>query len=141
MFNNWKVKIISGGQNDVDRAALDFALNNNIPCGGWCPRGRKAEDGIIPDIYPLNETDSLDYFFRTNQNVKDSNGTLWLYLNNPDKGTVLTMDFCEKHNKPFLYIKLENQQDFDVLYCWLKENKIKHLILLAQEKATSRGCI
>jgi hypothetical protein len=40
-------KIISGGQTDTDRAALDFAIARGIPHGGWCPRGRLAEDGTI----------------------------------------------------------------------------------------------
>ena len=45
-------KIISGGQTGADRAALDWALSRKLPCGGWCPKGRKAEDGIIPETYP-----------------------------------------------------------------------------------------
>ena len=51
-------KIISGGQTGVDRATLDFALENGILCGGWCPKGRLAEDGIIPLKYPLRESNS-----------------------------------------------------------------------------------
>ena len=46
-------KIISGGQTGVDRVALDVSLELGIPCGGWCPKGRKAEDGPIPERYPL----------------------------------------------------------------------------------------
>ncbi|HEX4072580.1 MAG TPA: putative molybdenum carrier protein [Planctomycetaceae bacterium] len=46
-------KIVSGGQTGVDRAALDVAIALNLPCGGWCPRGRPAEDGRIPKRYPL----------------------------------------------------------------------------------------
>ena len=49
-------RIGSGGQTGVDRAALDVALALGLPSGGWCPRGRRAEDGIIPDRYPLRET-------------------------------------------------------------------------------------
>src|SRR5207302_5215572 len=55
------VKVISGGQTGVDRAALDLALALHFPCGGWCPRGRRAEDGSVPDRYPLSETPSADY--------------------------------------------------------------------------------
>src|SRR4051812_33030942 len=50
------IRIVSGGQTGVDRAALDVALEHGIDCGGWCPQGRKAEDGPIPDRYPLRET-------------------------------------------------------------------------------------
>ncbi len=63
IFQN--ITINSGGQAGVDRAALDFALENNIKCGGWCPFGRLAEDGIIPQKYPLKETQTADYKERT----------------------------------------------------------------------------
>jgi hypothetical protein len=53
-------KIISGGQTGADRAALDAAIIHGIPCGGWCPKIRRAEDGPIPERYPLKETTSTD---------------------------------------------------------------------------------
>ncbi|MGH7992566.1 MAG: YpsA SLOG family protein, partial [Limisphaerales bacterium] len=56
-----QLKIISGGQTGVDRAALDFAIRHGFEHGGWCPRGRLAEDGVIPPIYRLRETDSAEY--------------------------------------------------------------------------------
>jgi hypothetical protein len=62
-------RIISGGQTGVDRAALDVAQELGIPCGGWCPQGRRAEDGKIPDSYPLQEASSPDYQVRTRLNV------------------------------------------------------------------------
>ena len=68
-------KIVSGGQTGTDRAGLEAAMNAGLSCGGWCPKGRKAEDGKIPDKYPLQETESADYFVRTEMNVKDSDGT------------------------------------------------------------------
>jgi len=69
MMKNLLEKIISGGQTGVDRAALDAAIRLGIPCGGWCPQGRKAEDGRIPDHYPLHEASSPDYPVRTRLNV------------------------------------------------------------------------
>lgn len=54
-------RLVSGGQTGVDRAALDAALELGIPCGGWCPRGRKAEDGTIPERYPMVETPFAGY--------------------------------------------------------------------------------
>ena len=73
-------KIISGGQTGADRAALDWALSHNLPCGGWCPKGRKAEDGIIVAKYPLKESSSSSYIQRTEWNVRDSDGTIVLSI-------------------------------------------------------------
>jgi len=63
-------KIVSGGQTDADRAALDWALARGIECGDWCPKGRKAEDGRIAKRYPLIETASANYVQRTEWNVR-----------------------------------------------------------------------
>ena len=56
--------VVSGGQTGVDRAALDAAMSLGLTVGGYCPRGRKAEDGKIPERYPLTETTSSDYRVR-----------------------------------------------------------------------------
>mgnify|MGYP003793290687 CR=1 FL=1 len=83
-------KIVSGGQTGVDRAALDVAMQLGIPVGGWCPRGRRAEDGRIPDSYPLREASSVNYAKRTELNVRDSDGTLILSGGPLTGGTALT---------------------------------------------------
>jgi Circularly permutated YpsA SLOG family len=70
------IKIVSGGQTGADRAALDWAIANDLPHGGWCPRGRLAEDGAIPGFYKLRETVSTEYAIRTERNVWDSDGTV-----------------------------------------------------------------
>jgi Circularly permutated YpsA SLOG family len=69
-------KIVSGGQTGADRAALDWALSRRIECGGWCPKGLKAEDGEIAKRYPLIETPSAAYLQRTEWNVRDTGGTV-----------------------------------------------------------------
>ena len=69
-------RIVSGGQTGADRAALDWAIERGIPHGGWCPRGRRAEDGRIDRRYALRETPAHDYQQRTRWNVRDSDGTL-----------------------------------------------------------------
>jgi hypothetical protein len=69
-------KIVSGGQTGADRAALDWALAHDVECGGWCPKGRKAEDGPIDPKYPLKETPSAAYVQRTEWNVRDSGATV-----------------------------------------------------------------
>ena len=69
-------KIVAGGQTGADIAALDFAIERSIPHGGWCPLGRKAEDGTIDPRYTLKETPSSGYVQRTEWNVRDSDGTV-----------------------------------------------------------------
>jgi len=71
-----RLRIVSGGQSGADRAALDWAIARGIAHGGWCPRGRRAEDGRIAERYALRETPSRDYEQRTRWNVRDSDGTL-----------------------------------------------------------------
>ncbi len=70
------ITVVSGGQTGADRAALDWALTHGVECGGWCPKGRKAEDRPIDLKYPLKETPSESYIQRTEWNVRDSDATI-----------------------------------------------------------------
>jgi hypothetical protein len=94
------VKIISGGQTGVDRAALDAALKNGIDRGGWCPAGRLDEAGRIPDQYPLKELEGGGFIERTLQNVKDSDGTVIIYFGKLGGGTERTVRFCVEQQRP-----------------------------------------
>ncbi len=135
------ITIISGGQTGVDRAALDFALKNNIQCGGWCPLGRLAEDGIISDKYPLKEATTSEYEERTRLNVKDSDGTLILYENEMDEGTVLTHKLALALNKSVLTIKLPVGQAFnkEQLSNWITQNNISELNIAGPRENSSPG--
>lgn len=98
-------RIVSGGQTGADRAALDWALARGLPCGGWCPRGRRAEDGAIDARYPLTETPSEDYAQRTEWNVRDSDATVILSLAaSLTGGSRLTRELAAKHGKPCLHL-------------------------------------
>jgi hypothetical protein len=91
----------SGGQTGVDRAALDAAMALGVLCGGWCPAGRLAEDGPIPDRYPVRELASKRYSTRTLRNVTESNGTLIVFFGQIQGGTELTLKACLARHKPY----------------------------------------
>ena len=98
-------KILSGGQTGVDRAALEWALANGLPHGGWCPRNRKAEDGRIPSQFRLRETRSPTYAVRTRWNVRDSDGTvIFSRRRQLMGGTRRTMEAARKLGKPWLHL-------------------------------------
>lgn len=104
-------RVISGGQTGVDRAALDAAMACGIEAGGWCPRARIAEDGLIPRRYPLRETPSEKYSQRTTWNVRDADATLILTYGVPDGGTELTARVAERLDKPCLVVSLRTYPD------------------------------
>lgn len=120
-------KIISGGQTGVDRAALDVALEQGVTCGGWCPCGRKAEDGAIDKKYPLRETPSSQYAERTERNVKESDGTLILTTGPLTGGTALTKSFAERHQRPCYVVDLVDDDGHEDISIWINENMIKIL--------------
>ena len=118
-------KIVSGGQTGVDRAGLDVALELGIPCGGWCPKGRRAEDGPIDVRYPLKETHSANYRIRTEKNVRDSDGTLVFTWQKPEGGTALTIRLAQKYKKPYLIVDLSEGGDPETAHEWVEANQIK----------------
>ena len=132
-------KIISGGQTGVDRAALDMALELGIPCGGWCPKGRKSEDGPIPNRYPLRETGSASYPVRTAKNVQDSDGTLVLTMGPPMGGTALTIKLAKGKRKPFLVFDLNKCRDALLTRTWILTNRIKILNIAGPRESECPG--
>ncbi len=122
-------KIISGGQTGADRAALDWSIVNTIPHGGWCPKGRKAEDGIIAPKYQLQETPSEEYAQRTQWNVRDSQGTVIFSINqNLVGGSLLTKNLAQHYNKPWLHIsKNSNNNPILELSEFIDQNRINVL--------------
>lgn len=139
IFRN--INIISGGQTGVDRAALDFALKNGIQCGGWCPFGRLAEDGILDERYPLKESITSSYKERTRLNIQDSDGTIIIYENEMDEGTKLTRDIAHSMKKPLRKIQLHDDQSTVKvqLKTWITINKISVLNVAGPRESSSPG--
>ena len=133
-------KLISGGQTGVDRAALDVALARDIPHGGWCPRGRRAEDGTIPARYLLTETSSRSYAARTEQNVLEADATLILAQGCLRGGTKLTRGKAREHGKPCLVVDLavECPSPADVRN-WLAETNVRVLNVAGPRESQAPG--
>jgi hypothetical protein len=103
-----QITIVSGGQTGADRAALDFALEFGLAHGGWCPCGRRAEDGVIDERYKLQETPSSRYDQRTRWNVRDSDATVVFSIaREVSGGTALTLAIAEQQGKPYLHLASE----------------------------------
>jgi hypothetical protein len=132
-------KIISGGQSGVDRAALDVALELGLKCGGWCPKGRRAEDGPIPARYPLKETDSDQYPPRTTMNVQQADGTLIVTRGKPDRGTGLNLQLAERYEKPFFVVDLDKPLKPTAIRTWLRSNRIKILNVAGPRESSAEG--
>jgi hypothetical protein len=132
-------KIISGGQTGVDRAALDAAIANGIACGGWCPSGRHADDGPIPDRYPLQETADMDHTVRTEHNVRDSDGTLVMYRGKLQGGTAYAALMAGHLKRPVMALNLDESNDPAAVTAWIAENRIRVLHIGGQRELSSPG--
>ncbi len=135
--------VVTGGQTGVDRAALDTALSLLLPVRGWCPKGRLAEDGKIPSVYPLQETTSTDYAVRTEWNVRDSDGTLVLTYGPLEGGTKLTVDLTRKYNRPVLIIDALSfsEKDATRFWSWIQEHNIRILNVAGPRESSRPGVI
>lgn len=120
-------KVVSGGQTGVDRAALDAAMAEGIEVGGWCPSGRRAEDGRIDERYPLEETPSSEYDERTTWNVRDSDGTLVVAAGEPHGGTAFTISEARRLNQPVFVVDPTDSNGLHEAHDWLRRHSIRTL--------------
>ena len=123
-------KIISVGQSGAARAALDFAIAQGIPHGGWIPRGRITEKGPLPEKYRLQEMPTDSYPKRTEQNVMDSDGTLIIARGKLTGGVDYARQMTLKHKKQLLGVDL-GQIDLyraaSLVASWIKMRRIATL--------------
>ncbi len=130
-------RIISGGQTGVDRAALDAAHACGVPSGGWCPQGRRADDGPIPAHYPLRETPTVAYAQRTAWNVRDSDGTLVLLIEAPEGGTALTIEEAQRRGRPWRVVRLP--ADPALTRTWICEQSVRTLNVAGPRASEAQG--
>jgi predicted Rossmann-fold nucleotide-binding protein len=136
-------KIISGGQTGADRAALDAAITLGIPHGGFCPKGRRSEDGTIPDKYLLTETKSASYPIRTELNITTSDGTA-IFTMGPleqESGCALTVRLCKKHWKPTMLVDVSRVEDDRIVTMLhvLVESGVKVLNVAGSRESKATG--
>ncbi len=135
-------KVVTGGQTGVDRAALDAALDGGIPCGGWCPAGRWAEDGPIPAFYPLTELPEADPAFRTRRNVADGDGTLIIVDGAPDRGCRLAGAAARELGRARLTVDLsKTAQDAACaqVAAWIAREHIRTLNIAGPRESNAPG--
>ena len=132
-------KIVSGGQTGVDRAALDAALAHGVPVGGWCPQWRRAEDGRIPERYPLQKTPSEEYAQRTAWNVRDSDGTLIIAPAPLEGGTALTRREAEQQGKPVLQVRPDDPVPVPMIRAWGTEHDVRVLNVAGPRASEEEG--
>ena len=137
-----RFKIISGGQTGVDRAALEFAIQHGLAHGGWCPSGRLAEDGVIPPIYRLRETELENYEERTERNVADADVTLIVARQRElTGGTAFTKGCADRQGRPLIVICEEDGVDAGAaaLAKFLKQNQARTLNVAGPRESQAPG--
>lgn len=136
-------KIISGGQTGVDRGGLDAAIALGIPHGGYCPLGRRAEDGLIPAVYALEETTTASYQARTAMNVRTADATLLLVWGKAafarSRGTKLTLDLCLRYEKPWWAADPRQQAHLERVRAWLAQVRPQVLNIAGHRESKARG--
>lgn len=124
----------------MDRGALDAAISRDIEHGGWCPAGRRSEDGPIPLTYNLKEHWDSSYPPRTALNVKESDATLILMLGkHVSAGTRLTAKLAQDHKGPWHAFNLESPQAVQEAVTWLREVDPTTLNVAGPRESKFRG--
>ncbi len=121
-------QIISGGQPGVEIAALDAAIQLDIPHAGWAYEGRKTEDGVLPEQYNVKGIDNPSYFERLEKNIINSEGTVILTYGPLLIGLKGVRALAEKLKKPCLHVELKEcttNQAISSIRKWMNHHEIK----------------
>jgi hypothetical protein len=121
-----------------------FGRTDRRGCGGWCPADRAAEDGEIPERYPLTPLAAAvpsraahtarqiaeQYKARTLKNVQDSDATVILFRDTLSAGTLLTYKLCVREKKPFIALDAKGMTKLraaDAIARFVEEHEIQVL--------------
>lgn len=131
-------RIVSGGQSGADRAGLDWALAHRVDHGGWCPKGRRSEDGPIPPLYLLSETPLSSYLQRTEWNVRDSDATVIFTLDDKlEGGSKRTAQFADKLHRPWMHFRPGVHERF--LVGFLQRHRVLTLNIAGRRESSAPG--
>ena len=131
-------RMISGAQTGADIAALDWAIAHRVDHGGWCPKGRRSQDGTIPPQYALVETPLSNYLQRTEWNVRDSDATVIFTVDDDlNGGSKRTAQFADKLHRPWVHFRPGVDQKF--LVSFLVRNGVKTLNVAGKRESSSPG--
>lgn len=133
------MKIMSGGQTGVDRGALDAAIVSGVSHGGWCPKGRRAEDGVISTIYALTETPQPAYLQRTRWNVRDADATLLLHTGEMGPGTKATIGICRELKKPHLVVDMRTREALSESIAFVRLHQVTALNVAGPRESNNPG--
>jgi hypothetical protein len=137
--------VISGGQTGADRGGLIAAMQLGYKCGGWVPKGRLAEDGVVPPEFPVTECSSSHYPTRTRLNVQRSDATVVFgYSKVPTGGTALTMRLAEENGKSCFWVVLgptpaKDQETADDIREWLEVERPMVLNVAGSRESKAPG--
>lgn len=141
-FRHLVTKLVSGGQTGADRAALDWTIAHNIEHGGWCPKGRKAEDGPLEARYRLTETESGSYAQRTKRNIRDSDGTLIVNLGALEGGSLRTVRLAAIQRKPHRVVQMDGGVKPEIVadvLGWVRDESIRVLNVAGPRESKRPG--
>jgi len=131
------IKIITGGQSGVDRAALDVAIARGMAYGGWCPRGGWAEDfpqppGVLRNYPLLRETPLSDPAQRTEWNIRDSHA-IWIITDaaglRTSNGSELARSLAEKYDRPVRVSDAGNSHEAGAAAEWIRSQTVQGEVL------------
>lgn len=126
-------KIISGGQTGIDRLGLEVGKELGLETGGTTTPGYYTENGRDESLKDFGVTEISPelqagrkgrefYLPRTEQNVLNSDGTVYFSTDEDSAGRIATQRFAKQHNKPFLLNPTSQE-----LAQWLVDNNIDTL--------------
>lgn len=123
-------KIISGGENGAEQAALDAAMRIGIDYGGFAGSGPSGQNGRVKSRYRLKSTPVADQRSQVANNILVSDGVLILSRGAFSAAAALAARFAEIYHRPCLHVDLHYRSLTDasrMIAAWIKINKIRCL--------------